>query len=62
MSDCGCDWDTGECQAPIGCKVITEIKRLRENLELMRADRDIWRKAYHAALDGYAALLDGERG
>jgi uncharacterized protein (UPF0335 family) len=30
---------------------ISEIERLRAELDLICADRDVWRKAYHAALE-----------
>ena len=28
-SPCKCDWLTGECQGPLGCKAVAEIVRLR---------------------------------
>jgi hypothetical protein len=32
MSDqpCNCDWETGECQGPLGCRAVAEVVRLRE--------------------------------
>lgn len=29
---CNCDWETGECQAPLGCKAVAEVSRLRAAL------------------------------
>jgi len=36
--DCNCDYATGECQAPIGCKCVADVARLREvNAALLEA-------------------------
>jgi hypothetical protein len=33
MSTCSCDWSTGECQSPLGCRAINKIKRLHAAIE-----------------------------
>ena len=29
---CACDWETGECQGPLGCKAVAEVLRLQAAL------------------------------
>jgi hypothetical protein len=37
MRPCNCDWETGECQGPLGCKAVTENLRLRADLSTTAA-------------------------
>lgn len=31
VTDCSCDWATGECQGPIGCKAVKSSTTLQED-------------------------------
>jgi hypothetical protein len=56
MPACTCDYATGECQAPTGCKAVAEIERLRA-AERTAFTAGFWvfcgpsTNAEHAALD-----------
>lgn len=32
MTECTCDWETGECQSPLGCKAVAEISDTRKQI------------------------------
>lgn len=49
MATCSCDWETGECQAPTGCKAFAEGTRLKDE-----NDRLLARNAEHE--ERYSAL------
>lgn len=48
MTECTCDWETGECQSPLGCKAVEDNERL------LAALREIVRR-YETAEDGWPA-------
>ena len=52
-ADCNCDWATGECQGPIGCKALQHLNTLwiTETYETdrLRSDLEIARKALEEA-------------
>lgn len=61
---CTCHWETGECQAPDGCKTVAEVQQLRAALTTLYEwyDRDgSVGGASNAFEDNRAALAAGER-
>jgi hypothetical protein len=47
---CDCDWETGECQqAPLDCKAVAEVVRLRAENE--RLEEQIYRVGEEMAKD-----------